>query len=69
MLRNLNIGQKLTLTYGVMAGFVFLLVLGTTTVMNTLERDFERHARRTLDITREVENIRAAGLGILRAST
>lgn len=68
MLRNLNIGQKLTLTYGVMAGFVFLLVLGTTTVMSALEHTFKDLAGRTIEITREVENLRAAGLGILNAS-
>ncbi len=65
----MNIGRKLYLTYGLMTAFVAIMVFGTTRSMEGIGRDFETLADQTLEITRRLEDMRAAGLQIVSSST
>ena len=60
----MNIGRRLNLAHGLMVVFVFVLILGANQIMKTIERDFASLAEQTLEVTRELENLRAAGLRI-----
>lgn len=64
----MKIGRKLNLTHALMAAFVLVLIIGANNVMHSLEQDFGALAEQTLEVTRELENLRAAGLRIV-AST
>ena len=64
----MSIGQKWNLTHGLMAVFVFVLTYGANVVGNTIQRDFASLTEQTLEVTRDLETLRAAGLRIV-AST
>lgn len=65
----MNIGRKLNLTHGLMAVFVLALLVGTITVLKTLRRDFASLAEQSLEVTKELEDMRFAGLWIVAATT
>lgn len=64
----MSIGRKLYVTYGLMAAFVALMVLGTTRAMEQVGRDFETIAGQTVDAVRQLQDMRAAGLQIVSSS-
>jgi signal transduction histidine kinase len=63
-----SIGRKLYLTYGLMAAFVVLMVLGTTRAMEHVGNDFEMIADQTVAAMGQLQDMRAAGLQIVTTS-